>query len=374
MPLKEGAINEILPFAPEGLVEAGDLLGLLEYATHPLRRRGHAAGMALREVENRANRQATHMAAGLAQFIANRYPPGVTDDANLDKVEEGLVHAITSLLTIYISEHPGSGGTGDGELSAPTVISPALDETGVPLTPTIVIQEAVVSGQDIVNKQIQISTKSDFSSSVWDSNSVAYAPASLVGVSLAKATRYYVRARLYGSKTGWTGWGAIVPFTTTAVAPGDEWSYYSPGSYEFIVPETGDYQLTAAGAGGGTYAQVMNWCFPSGGYGGRSAGKQRLTRGDKITVSVGSGGGGHWNYGCDCGWAGGSSSVGGYVTGTGGQPGCACGGCTDGAPGVGVGGNLENVTGGGSAGGTSNVQNGGSGNPGWCRIKYVSAA
>ncbi|WP_051258179.1 hypothetical protein [Desulfovibrio cuneatus] len=94
MPLNNNAVNEILPFAPEGLEGAGDLLPLDEYKTHPLRKRGHIPGIALREVQNRANRQAAHMAAGVAQFIANRYTPGVKDDGDLDKVEEGLMQAV----------------------------------------------------------------------------------------------------------------------------------------------------------------------------------------------------------------------------------------------------------------------------------------
>lgn len=98
MPLNEGAINEIFPFAEEGQEAAGDILSLEEYAVHLLRKRGHMPGLALREVQNRAGRQAAHMAAGLAQFIANRYAPGVVDDADLDKVEAGLLAAVETLV------------------------------------------------------------------------------------------------------------------------------------------------------------------------------------------------------------------------------------------------------------------------------------
>ncbi len=109
MPLNEGAVNEIQPFAPEGLENAGDLMPLAEYSAHPMRRRGHMPGLALRELQNRASRQAGHMAAGLAQFIANRYPQGVKDDADLDKIEEGLSWAIASLVNISIENSGGAG-------------------------------------------------------------------------------------------------------------------------------------------------------------------------------------------------------------------------------------------------------------------------
>lgn len=101
MPLNEGAINEILPFAAEGLVDAGDVLSPEDYKNHQRRLRGHMVGIALRELQNTEARQATHIAAGVAQFIANRYAPGVRDDGDLDKVEKGLLTVITGLIQKY---------------------------------------------------------------------------------------------------------------------------------------------------------------------------------------------------------------------------------------------------------------------------------
>ncbi|MCL1939526.1 MAG: hypothetical protein FWG04_02560 [Desulfovibrionaceae bacterium] len=98
MPLIEGAINEIMPFAEEGLEAAGDLLSLEDYKAHPMRARGHLAGLALRELQNRASRQAAHMAAGAAQFLANRCAPGIKDDGDLDKVEAAWLEVITGLI------------------------------------------------------------------------------------------------------------------------------------------------------------------------------------------------------------------------------------------------------------------------------------
>ena len=71
-----------------------------------MRLRGHMAGLALRELQNREARQATHVAAGLAQFIANRYAPGVRDDGDLDKIEQGLLEVLTALINAAIPPAP----------------------------------------------------------------------------------------------------------------------------------------------------------------------------------------------------------------------------------------------------------------------------
>lgn len=100
MPLNEGAVSEILPFAPDATEAAGELEPLASYTAHTLRLRGHQPGLARLEIQNRANRQAAHIAAGVAQFIANRHAPGVLDDGDLDKVEMGLLDAIFNSPTL----------------------------------------------------------------------------------------------------------------------------------------------------------------------------------------------------------------------------------------------------------------------------------
>ncbi len=94
MPLNEGATNEIKLFAAEGTVEAGDLMSTADYQTNNGRLRGHQAGIADRGLMNRSMRQISKMAAGLAQYIANRHESGVLDDADLDALEAGLAAAI----------------------------------------------------------------------------------------------------------------------------------------------------------------------------------------------------------------------------------------------------------------------------------------
>lgn len=107
MPLNEGAINEILPFCPDGTEAAGDLLSLAEYAAHTTRLRGHQKGLALREIENRALRQALLMSAGVAQYIANRYATGVLDNGDLDAIEEGLKSALAAQFPAATEEIAG---------------------------------------------------------------------------------------------------------------------------------------------------------------------------------------------------------------------------------------------------------------------------
>jgi hypothetical protein len=107
MPLNEGAVSEILPFAPDATEAAGELEPLASYAAHTLRLRGHQPGLARLEIQNRANRQTAHIAAGVAQFIANRHAPGVLDDGNLDALEAGLVAAIRAASFVNLSTIDG---------------------------------------------------------------------------------------------------------------------------------------------------------------------------------------------------------------------------------------------------------------------------
>ena len=85
--------NDILPFCSEGR-DGEDLLALAAYRTDAQRLIGHQRGIARRELENRVLRQTSHVAAGLAQFIANRYRGGVKDDGNLDAIEQGMAAAL----------------------------------------------------------------------------------------------------------------------------------------------------------------------------------------------------------------------------------------------------------------------------------------
>ena len=91
--------NEILPFAPQATVALSEILSLAEYTADSQRLRGNQPGIARIELVNTVLKQTSHMTAGLAQFIANRYDGGVKDDGNLDAVESGLQAAIMSLVS-----------------------------------------------------------------------------------------------------------------------------------------------------------------------------------------------------------------------------------------------------------------------------------
>lgn len=122
------AVNEILSFGTGGTVVDGDVMELVDYAVDPQRTDGHQLGIARRELMNTTLRQVSHMAAGLAQFIANRHAPGVVDDGDLDKVEAGLATALLSMIPDLTVEDATTTVKGLVELA--TVTETLLGESG----------------------------------------------------------------------------------------------------------------------------------------------------------------------------------------------------------------------------------------------------
>ena len=88
-----------MTFPPQATVALSEILSLAEYTADSQRLRGNQPGIARLELVNTVLKQTSHMTAGLAQFIANRYDGGVKDDGNLDAVESGLQAAIMSLVS-----------------------------------------------------------------------------------------------------------------------------------------------------------------------------------------------------------------------------------------------------------------------------------
>jgi hypothetical protein len=275
-------------------------------------------------------------------------------------------------------------------LNAPAIISPADGATDVWLAPAIVTAEPDYTGQDIIQKQVQISTASTFDTVFWDSGEIAYTDdnSTTVGTTLATGTQYYARARLKGSATGWTDWSAAVGFTSQSVAVNQVWNYTSSGT--FTAPATGKYTLEAAGGGGGgSYCSMYDSPMSaSGGTGGYAKSVNiALTKGQTVTVSVGGGGSGISMGPSTCGpnktgGSGGTSSIAGYVSATGGGGGktsCSvsndgdggtfynCISATNGSNGSGSGGNTTNQSGGGGSGGSGNAR----GSAGWAKITYT---
>lgn len=112
-------INEILSFCSQG-VEGRDLLAQAEYAADVQRSIGHQPGIARQELANKQARQAAHMAAGLAQFLARRYAPGVRDNGDLDALEAAFAAVI---LRVAALGRPG--------LVAPDGTTLTVNENGV---------------------------------------------------------------------------------------------------------------------------------------------------------------------------------------------------------------------------------------------------
>ena len=120
-------INEILPFCSQG-VDGRDLLAQAEYAADVQRSIGHQPGIARQGLANKQARQAAHMAAGMAQFLARRYAAGVKDDGDLDKIETALVSVIMGLLE---SRLPGLATLLQPGLVMPDGTTLTVDKNGV---------------------------------------------------------------------------------------------------------------------------------------------------------------------------------------------------------------------------------------------------
>lgn len=92
------ATNEILPFASTNT--GTNLLTQAEYAADAQRVIGHQPGIARSKLENKALRQASLMAAGLAEFIADYQSNNVTDSLTAQQVADYLLAAITANIPV----------------------------------------------------------------------------------------------------------------------------------------------------------------------------------------------------------------------------------------------------------------------------------
>ena len=86
------ATNEILPFASTNT--GTNLLTQAEYAADAQRTTGHQPGIARSKLENKALRQASLLAAGLAEFIADYQANNVTDSLTPQNIADYLLAAI----------------------------------------------------------------------------------------------------------------------------------------------------------------------------------------------------------------------------------------------------------------------------------------
>lgn len=98
MPLNNDAINEILPYA-QNPVTGDEVESLEQYKTDDARIHGAKSGLNKIKTQNKLNKQVSHMAAGTAQFLANRHAVGIKDDGDLDKIEDAWSDTIVKMIT-----------------------------------------------------------------------------------------------------------------------------------------------------------------------------------------------------------------------------------------------------------------------------------
>ncbi|MEQ8585166.1 MAG: hypothetical protein RLO01_12590 [Thalassobaculaceae bacterium] len=233
-------------------------------------------------------------------------------------------------------------------VAQPTNTAPANAATGVSVTPTLTASAFAVTGG---GADTHISTRWRLyritgpatRELTWDSGEVA-AATSVAAPTLLTLTDYEWEVAYRGDLFGWSPWSATTEFTTGQPAGSHVDS--TPGARSFTVP-AGVYSIreTAFGGGGG------GGDGPTGrGTGGGGAGGVRRTRavvpGQVINYTVAEGGA--------INTSGGTSSIDGEISATGGQRGWD-NGPNPGDGGVGVGGDLNGT---GGRGGTSGGENG----------------
>lgn len=112
------ATNEILPFA--GNNTGTNLLTQSEYDSDAQRLIGHQPGIARSKLENKVLRQASLLAAGVAQFLADKQLTNVTDLLTKEEIAAMLVQAISAN---FLSRSGDNTMTGKlrGKSGAPSV-------------------------------------------------------------------------------------------------------------------------------------------------------------------------------------------------------------------------------------------------------------
>lgn len=100
------ATNFILPFA--GTDTGTNLLTQEEYEADAQRIIGHQPGVARSKLENKALRQATAMASGLAQFIADNAELDVSDEMTAADIAAAIDAALAASIEAKYSSEGGS--------------------------------------------------------------------------------------------------------------------------------------------------------------------------------------------------------------------------------------------------------------------------
>jgi hypothetical protein len=125
------ATNEILPFASTNT--GTNLLTQAEYVSDAQRTTGNQPGIARSKLVNKALRQASLLAAGLAEFIADYQANNVTDSRTPQQIADDLVSAILAVSPVV----PDASETVKGKIEIATPAeAQALASNSLALTPS----------------------------------------------------------------------------------------------------------------------------------------------------------------------------------------------------------------------------------------------
>ncbi len=116
------ATNDILQFA--GSATGTDILTQAAYAADADRSAGHQLGIARRDLENKALKQASTIAAAVAQYMADSQANNIGDTVSVATLAGYLKQAIKNVSIMFCS----AGGTADALTAAFTPASTALGD------------------------------------------------------------------------------------------------------------------------------------------------------------------------------------------------------------------------------------------------------
>lgn len=144
------ATNEILPFAS---TDTGtNLLTQAEYAADTQRTTGHQPGIARSKLENKALRQASLLAAGLAEFIADYQANNVTDSLTPQNIADYLLAAIAANFPVV----PDASTTEKGKIEIATAEEAQTYASSLlALTPATMNQALKGSNQSLASNGYQ---------------------------------------------------------------------------------------------------------------------------------------------------------------------------------------------------------------------------
>lgn len=142
------ATNEILPFASTNT--GTNLLTQAEYAADAQRTTGNQPGIARSKLVNKSLRQASLIAAGLAEFIADYQSNNVTDSLTPQNIADYLLAAITANIPVV----PDASTTVKGKVQlATTGEAQAFSDALKALTPSTLNQALKGSNQSFGSVQ-----------------------------------------------------------------------------------------------------------------------------------------------------------------------------------------------------------------------------